>query len=542
MKYTSRKILFPLVASTLLFSCQQQEKKASQPNIILILVDDMGYSDISPFGSEIRTPNLQKLADEGLIMTRFYNAARCCPSRASLLTGLYPHQTGLAAMADQRYDIEGYQGYLSDNAATIAELLKSDSYRTYMTGKWHVGDIPSSVPSARGFDRTYAFLNGATSYYNLEPYRDSSWIEITGSIDLTMHLDGKDYVPPDTGFYTTNAYTDYAIKFIKEDSALNKPFFLYLSYNAPHWPLHAPEEDIQKYEGKYMAGWDALRKKRFKMQKELGVIPADTKLSPTDARWLDWNRFTPGEIERYDRKMAVYAAMIDRMDQNIGKLLNYLEETHQLSNTLIIFLSDNGGDRSDEIAFTDNYDKSGPIGSERSFTGYGPGWANTSNTPFREAKARTFFGGIASPFIAWYPSYINSGDVVDFQGHINDIMPTILDYASVDYPHEYNGNELPPLPGRSLRSIWEGDHEQRIGPLFFEHFGNRAVIDGEWKLVSLANENWELYDVINDPVELNNLVDSLPEKALELEELYENWADSLNVLPLDKHEEHKLKR
>jgi arylsulfatase len=536
------KITSTFLAGSIIFSCSTGEQDSKLPNIVLILADDMGYSDISPYGSEIHTPNLEKLANEGVIMTRFYNAARCCPSRASLLTGLYPHQTGLAAMADQRFDIEGYQGFLSDNAVTIAEVLKMQSYRTYMAGKWHVGDVPSSTPDERGFDRSFVFLNGATSYYNIEPYRDSSWIERVGPIELSMELDGESYTPPESGYYATDAYTDYAISFIEKDKGDNKPFFLYLAYTAPHWPLHAPEDDIQKYEGRYKQGWHELRLERFRKQKELGIVPEQAVLSPTNAVWLNWNDFTPGDIERYDRKMAVYAAMTDRMDQNIGKLLESLEEQGELQNTLVIFLSDNGGDRSDEIGFTDSYDKSGPIGSEQSFTGYGPGWANASNTPFRKAKARTFFGGIATPFIAWYPSYVNSGDIIDYQGHINDIMPTILDYANIEYPGEYNSNLLPGLPGQSLRKIWEGEHSRRKDPLFFEHFGNRAVIDGDWKLVSLVNENWELYNIKNDPVELNNLIDSLPEKAKILENLYSNWADSLTVLDIKDHDKHRLKR
>jgi arylsulfatase len=411
-----------------------------------------------------------------------------------------------------------------------------------MSGKWHVGDIPGSKPHDRGFDKSYAFLNGATSYYNLKPYRDSSWLKITGSIELSMELNGENYTPPEEGFYTTDTYTDYAISFIKEDLEKNQPFFLYLAYNAPHWPLHAPEEVTQKYVGKYKKGWDVLRKERFEKQMKLGVLPPNAVLSPTEPGWLSWEEFSEEEMERYDRKMAVYAAMVDRMDQNIGRLVAFLDETEKLNNTLIIFLSDNGADRSDEIGHTNDYDKSGPIGSEKSFTGYGPGWANASNTPFRKFKARTFYGGIASPLVAWFPAYINSGDIVNCQGQIIDLMPTILDYAGVEYPQKIEGNSLPVLPGISLRSIWEGEHKQRNEPLFFEHFGSRAIIYKDWKLVSDARQPWELYNIMNDPVEMHNLVDSLPDKASELESRYNNWADSLNVLLLDEHEEHRIER
>lgn len=541
---SSKSFLIFSFLPVLLPSCTTTENKNSEesPNIILILADDMGYSDISPFGSEISTPNLQTLADQGMLMTRFYNAARCCPSRSSILTGLYPHQTGLAAMADLRYDTEGYQGYLSDHCITIAEALKTSGYNTYMCGKWHVGDEKPNTPAMRGFDKSFAFLNGATSYYNIDPYRDSSWINIAGSISLKMELNGELYLPPDSGYYSTDAYTDYAIRFISEQENKDEPFFLYLAYTAPHWPLHAPEDVINKYLGNYRKGWDDLRQTRYARQKKLGIIPEDTPLSPGDSKSLNRAEFSDQEIDRFDRKMAVYAAMIDRMDWNIGRLVAYLEESGELDNSLILFLSDNGGARSNEIPHTNNYDKSGLIGSPQSFTGYGPGWANASNTPFRELKATAFFGGIATPFIAWYPAMIKAGSQSDYQGHINDLMPTLLEITGTEYPETYNGKALHALPGSSLVPVWTGESCQREKPLFFEHFGSRAIIKDNWKLVSFAHKDWELYNIINDPVELNNLADSMPDKLNQLKQEYESWADSLQVLEINDHQAHRLKK
>lgn len=538
---SSKSVLtLPLIAGSLLFSCSTETPEQQAPNIILILADDMGYSDISPFGAEIETPTLQKLADEGMIMTRFYNSARCCPTRASLLTGLYPQSAGQGAMADQTFSLEEYQGYLTDHSVTIAEMLRLKGYNTYMCGKWHIGDEESSLPHNRGFDKSLVFLNGATSYFNHKPYRDSAWLDITGSVELTVLLNGQEYTPPEEGYYTTDAWTDYAIGFIREDARDEKPFFLYMAYNAPHWPLHAKEEDIEKYLGRYDAGWTEIRRERFRKQQELGILPENCKLSPDDSKWLDWSGFNDSLKSRYSRKMAVHAAMIDCMDRNIGRILSTLEETGDAGNTLILFLSDNGGATSDEIAYTNSLDKSGPIGSEQSFTGYGPGWSNVSNTPWRENKAKMFFGGINTPFVAWYPGVIQPGTVTAFPGHITDVMPTFLELAGLDFPGEYNGKTLKPLPGHSLVPLFRGEEPETSRTLFFEHFGERAIIDQNWKLVSFSRSPWELYNLDEDPSELNNRVNELPEVAENLMKKYQAWADSTGVIPIEDHKKYRI--
>ena len=540
MKIVHSKIFLGIAGSMSLLSCSPQAEKYNPPNIIVILADDMGYSDVGCFGSEISTPNIDSLASEGIIFTRFTNEGRCCPSRASLLTGLYPHQAGMAAMADVHYNTHEYQGFLSDQAVTIAELLKLKGYSTYFSGKWHVGDKDPHIPSKRGFDRSFAFLNGASSYYNIMPYRDSSWITITGSIGLKMLYDGEDYLPPAEGYYSTDAYTEKAIDFINADRDNGNPFFLYLAYTAPHWPLHAPEENIIKYEGRYDVGWDVIRKKRFENQKNLGIVPEDAELAPLLSGVKSWDSLDQERKERYSRKMTVFAAMIDRLDWNIGRLVKRLRESGNLDNTMIIFLSDNGGDSTDEIGHTSHYNKSGKIGSPQSFTGYGPGWATVSNTPFRERKATMFFGGTATPFIIRFPGMISPGSSSTFQGNIIDIMPTILELAHIRYPGEYNGHAIPSLPGESLLPVLTGEKSERENPLYFEHFGSRAMIEGDWKIVSLAKNPWELHHIRPDLTEMEDSSVNYPERFMYMSGMFQQWADSIGIIPADELNSHKL--
>ncbi|HRR15736.1 MAG TPA: sulfatase-like hydrolase/transferase, partial [Bacteroidales bacterium] len=323
------------IAGAHIFSAQiSAQKSEAKPNIILILADDMGYSDIGCFGSEIKTPNLDRLAQQGLRMTQFYNASRSCPTRASLLTGLYQHQAGIGDMVSN-LGYPSYQGYLNEKCVTIAEVLKMNGYRTYMSGKWHVGSQSEVHPLRRGFDRYFGLIDGAGSYFKPIAYRPNMK-------PVRWMLDDKDFFPPDTGFYMTDAIGDYALSFIKERDK-NEPFFLYMAFTAPHWPLHALPEDIEKYRGKYMMGWDKLREERYNRMLSMGIIDPSVRLSPRDVRVPQWDTLPEATKKMWDLRMAVYAAMIDRMDQNIGKVISYLEKTGEMDNTLIIFLSDNGG-------------------------------------------------------------------------------------------------------------------------------------------------------------------------------------------------------
>ncbi len=514
------------------FSAYPQTKK--RPNIIVILADDMGYSDIGCFGSEIQTPNLDDLARNGLKMTNFYNASRCCPSRASLLTGLYQHQAGVGDMMNTRPQ-SAYQGYLNKSCVTIAEALKPAGYNTFIAGKWHVGQAPEHWPLKRGFDRYYGLIDGAASYFGLYPYRPNQ--------NLTIALDDKP-VTPDKDYYSTNAYTDYAIKFIEESESSGKPFFLYLAYQAPHWPLHALPEDIARYRGKYEAGWDKLREARFKKMKGLGILDKNTVLSPRDKQVSDWESLNADEKERWEEKMEVYAAMIDRMDQNIGKLRNRLKELGEDQNTVIMFLSDNGG--SNESIRGNGFlpeiieAAQKPASDPTSFTSYGFAGANLSNTPFRLFKHWEYEGGTATPFIAWGPSVIMKGNVSSQPAHIIDLMSTCLDLAGVKYPKTYKGNTIKPIEGLSLVPLFKGREWKGHEALYFEHEGNKAVRQGDWKIVSGFPENkWRLYNLKADRSELVDLSDKHKPKVKELVFLYDSWAKRAEVIPFEELNSNK---
>lgn len=518
-------------------NAQQRHKNAAKkrPNIIIILADDMGYSDIGCYGSETQTPNLDELGRSGVKMTQFYNASRCCPTRASLMTGLYQHQAGVGDMMNTRKE-PAYQGYLNQNCVTIAEALKAGGYTTLMAGKWHIGQAPEHWPVKRGFDHYFGLIDGASSYFNpTMPYRPKQ--------KLTIALDDKEFTPG-PNWYSTNAYADYALKFIDGNTNTGKPFFLYMAFTSPHWPIQALPDDIAKYKGKYMMGWDKLREARLARQKAMGILPQDAKLSPRDSNLPDWDSLTPEEKDKWDTKMAVYAAMIDRMDQNIGRIRAKLKELHQEKNTIIMFLSDNGAS-SESIkgpGFTPEVlaASSKPASDPTSFTSYEFWGANVSNTPFRLFKHWEYEGGTATPFIANYPDVIKPGGIISRPAHIIDLMATCLDIAKVSYPQTYNGNKVIPTEGISLVPLLEGQKWAGHNALFFEHEGNRAVRQGEWKLVSQKPLNkWELYHIKTDRSELNDLSAKYPDKVAAMEALYNEWAARAGVIPFEKLEKRK---
>jgi len=513
---------------------QEKEKKNNpkRPNILLILADDMGYSDLGFMGSGIETPNIDRLGKEGLIFNQIYNTARCCPTRASLLTGLYSHNTGMGWMTASNLGHPGYTGDLNDQCATFAQVLSQYGYKTYMTGKWHVTydkfmkpDGPKhSWPIQRGFDKYYGHLTGGGGYYhpgNL--IYNNEWLEI-----------------PDD-FYLTTAVSDSTVAFIQHhlETEPDKPFMFYLAYYAPHRPLHAPQKYVSKYRGKFMEGWDVLRERKFNRLKELGMIKDSEKLSARPSDIPAWDSLSDHEKKIWDARMAVYAAMIDCMDEGIGKVLNLLEEKGELDNTVIFFLSDNGGcaegqgkkDLTDEEILA--------LGNEFPMQSYRKEWANVSNVPFRLYKKDTYEGGISTPMLVRWPNGIKEKNkIVPQMGHVIDLMPTILDLAGAKYPEEINGIQLHPLQGMSLVPAFHGEIFNR-GPLFFEHQSNRAVIDGEWKLVSRGTKKppytgpWHLYNLELDRTETTDLSDQYPEKVKELSELWDQWASNNNVYPLD---------
>lgn len=520
-----------------------QSHQNEKPNIVLILADDLGFSDLGCYGSEILTPNLDRLAADGVQFTQFYNTARCCPSRTALLTGLYPHQAGVG---DMSFDLElsGYRGRLNDNCVTIAQILHEAGYFTAMTGKWHLGQEHGVTPWNRGFDRSLSHQYGAVyfkNYPNESPFKPDRNTQIfLDSHPLTL----DDPTLPQQ-WYSTDLWTDYGLKFIDEARSTQKPFFLYLAYCAPHFPLQALPEDITRYRGKYMVGWDKLRKQRYARQLDMGIIPSKWKLSPRgeglkSPTWKAngspipaWDSLSEDVKDRQDLRMAIYAAMIDRLDQNVGRIVKHLEKNDQLNNTLILFLSDNGACISGDV-FGFNVDNvpSELWGTAKSYISHGTGWSNASNTPFRKLKCFTHEGGIATPLIAHWPKGIaHPGTITGEVGHVIDIMATCIDVAGAEYPKHHLSQAITPLEGKSLIPVFQKGKREGHVALFWEHTGNRAIRAGRWKLVSEYTQPWELYDMEADRAELNNLADKMPEKVRELETMYDNYARKSCVEP-----------
>lgn len=487
---------------------------SSRPNIVVIMADDLGFSDLGCYGSEIATPHLDRLAAGGLRFTQFYNTARCCPTRAALLTGLYPHQAGMGHM-EVDFGQAGYRGYLNDRCVTIAEVLRTAGYRTCMAGKWNVGPTRPHWPVDRGFEHYFGLLRGAADYFDprVGPRaRPDAYAED----DHVFSAFGDD-------FYATDAFTDHAVRWI-DDAPADAPFFLYVAYTAPHSPLQARPEDIAKYRGKYRAGWDELRPRRHARQIELGLVDAQTPLPPRDRRVPAWSDVKDQDYE--DLKMSVFAAQVDRLDQGIGRIVAALERKGALQDTLMLFLSDNGGDGERESSTKDL-----PPGPKASSHIYGRGWAQLSNTPFRGYKHESLEGGIATPLIAHWPRAIRTAGVTHEPGHVIDIMATCVDVAGAAYPKHRDGREIAPLEGKSLADIFRAGRRTPHAALYWEHEGHRAVRQGRWKLVALHGEPWQLYDLAADRGEAHDLAASDPGKVHELTVLYSAWAERSSVLP-----------
>jgi arylsulfatase len=494
-----------------------EEKPSAKPNIIVILVDDMGFSDIGCYGSEIPTPNIDALAAGGLRFTQFYNTGRCCPTRAALLTGLYSHQTGVGHMTEDK-GLPGYQGHLNESCATFAEMLRPAGYFTAMSGKWHVGQNAGVTPKSRGFDRS---LNApAGGFYQ------------PGAPRAELFLNGEKLANEDTrlpkDWYTTDLWTTFGLKFIDEAKTANKPFFLYLAHNAPHFPLQAPAEDIAKFRGKYKAGWDALRKQRHAKQIELGIVDKAWPAAPRPAAIKSWDALTDERKDHFDHLMAVYAAVVSRMDRSIGDLVAGLKQRRMFDNTLILFMSDNGGNA-----------EAGPPGraegdptAAASNWFCGESWAFLQNTPFRRYKHFNHEGGIATPLIAHWPAGIPARNELRAQpSHLIDIMATCVDVAAATPLKELNGKPLTPLEGRSLVPAFANKPIERDA-LYWEHEGNAAVRVGDMKLVRMGSKGtWELYDLKTDRTEQHDLAPSRPDQVKELSEKWEIWAKRANVIP-----------
>ena len=513
-----------------------------QPDIIVIMADDAGFSDFGCYGGEIETPALDKLASNGLRFSQFYNTGRCCPSRAALLSGVYQHQAGMGHMTKDR-GIPSYSGTILPHVPTLAERLRKGGYRTMMTGKWHLGTELKQSPVARGFDRFYGTRNFIDSYFTVLKH-------------CQVFLDDKEVLPgtetpvnhlhPNQEWYTTDDFTDYALHFMDESFKRHaeKPLFLYLAYNAPHFPLHAREEDTKKYRGRFRdVGWDKLRRQRYERMVKLGLIKKEWALSPLDVS--KWETYDAKQRDELDFKMALYSAIIDRMDQNIGRIVEKLEEAGRLDNTLIMFMVDNGvpgtgvhdwrglfakNGRHPETR-VDNYAEWGRRGGWSSSSGRG--WANLSNSPFRMYKRYTHEGGVATPLIVHWPAGVKAkGTLRHAPSHLIDIAPTCLAAA---------GLKGKGIEGESLLPVFAQD-QKKERTLFWEHEGNRAVRKGDYKLVAMHNTPWELYDMSKDRSELKDLASAMPKKTAELRSAWEAWAKRVGAMPWDEVNVKKKKK
>ena len=514
-----------------------------RPNIVLIMNDDMGFSDIGCYGGEVETPNLDRLAGSGVRFTQAYNTARCCPTRASLLTGLHPHQAGVGHMTAE-WDLDGYRGDLNDRCVTMAEVLGDAGYSTYMSGKWHVtrhieaNGPKHSWPRQRGFDRYYGIITGAADYF----------------APKTLTRENE---PAESGddYYITDAISDQAVDYINGHAASGSenPFFTYVAYTAPHWPLHALPEDLERYRGRFDAGWDQLREERLERMVDMGITHGSWRLTHRDPSQLPWEEAPDKEWQA--RRMEVYAAQIDRMDQGIGRIADSLEETGQLDNTLLVFLADNGGCAEEveghwfgdpgQNAICQKHTNDGRLvaignepdhmpGGQETYQSYGVPWANLSNTPFRLYKHWTHEGGISTPLIAHWPEGMEArGEYRHQPCQLPDMMATFIDAAGADYPSERNGKPIYPLEGFSLLPALEDTPTDRDA-VYLEHEGNCALRQGQWKLVNRFPGDWELYDMEADRTEVNDLAPGESARVREMSGMWREWAERCCVLPWDE--------
>ena len=487
---------------TLAFTCVGPITAAdSRPNIVLIMCDDMGFSDLSCYGSEIQTPNLDRLAKGGLRFTDFHNNAKCSETRASLMTGLWHQQS---------------QNLKQPGHVTLAEVLRTAGYRTYMSGKWHL----KSTPCERGFDRYFGFLSGAINFFT-----GTDWQKNENLMRIDCHV----YEPGDD-FYSTNAFTDFAIEFLESEQdtegRADKPFFLYLAHNAPHFPLHALPEDIEKFRGAYSRGWDTIRKERHQRLRELGIVDDTWRLSTRDPKVEPWSDLSKEEKQFLEPMMEVYAAMIHRLDLNIGRLVQHLKSTGQFDNTLILFLSDNGACTYQRLR-TD-VKVPGPVDSD---IAYDARWANMCNTPLRLYKQYAHEGGTLTPMIAHWPAGIKArGELCHFPSHLVDIMPTITELAQTEYPTSFNDQDIYKMEGTSLISAFsDPTNKVRAKEIFWEFSGNHAVRSGDWKIVAERGKSWELYHLAKDRSETLDLSEALPKKVAELAKTYDDWAERVGA-------------
>ncbi len=516
-----------------------------RPNVLLIVADDMGYSDIGSFGGEISTPTLDALAEEGVRLTNFHVLPSCSPTRSVLLSGVDNHQAGLGTMGEfktpEMEDYPGYAGYLNFEVAALPEVLRANGYKTYMAGKWHLGFEEETSPHARGFDETFILVPGGGSHW-------SDQRPLSPPQPMVYRRNGEIVKELPDDFYSTTYYTDMLLEWLQADQANDRPFFAYLSYTAPHDPLHAPAEFIDKYRGAYGEGWDVLRDRRLQALKDRGIVPKDAESYPRLPGVEGWDEMSPESREEAARDMEVYAAMVDYMDGQIKRVFDYLKEIGEYDNTLVVFFSDNGANGAHPTAYpgwteewATSFDNSlENRGLPNSFIEMGPGWAQASMAPSRMFKGFTAEGGIRSPFIAKMPGpQANAASVNHSFFHVRDVMPTILDLAGIGAPSQIDGREVRELQGQSVLDLLDGSAEAPYagaGRVGYELFGLKAFFDGDWKILWMPSPfgsgEWELYDLSEDPAELNNLAADHPEQLESMIEMWERFKEENTVLDI----------
>ena len=536
-------------------SGEPNAQEDGRPNILLIVADDMGFSDLGSFGGEIRTPTLDALAESGVRFTNFYVAPTCSPTRSMLLSGTDMHVAGLGNMdeftAPNQLGAPGYEGVLNDRVVSVAALLKNGGYHTYMAGKWHLGKEPEHLPAAHGFERDFSMLDGGGSYWS-----DRKGV---GAEFPRVHYthDGEYVQELPSSYYSSEYFTDEIIDNIEENRGDGRPFFAYLAFQAPHDPYGLQEDWLRRYKGKYGMGWDALRNMRLERMKELGIVPQQTALA--ERMWFipRWSDLAPLFRVLQARKMELYAALVENMDYQIGRVVDYLKETGEYDNTVIIFCSDNGAEGNDLAAVVGNqrgtlgmlfhaanWGKTDPSawGRPGSWSAYGAQWAQVSMTPFRLYKGWLAEGGIRSPLVVAGPGVTGDGRLNHSPLHVKDLAPTMLEIAGVEQPDTWEGRELAPMQGRSLVELLAGDVDSARGPedwIGFEHWGNRAIRQGDWKLLWLhepmGKGRWELFNLADDPAERNDLAEELPQKVAELTAFWDEYVTTNGVILPDRH-------
>jgi len=548
-----RNIVAYILATLLLTGCNEVDVTSPRPNILLIVADDLGYTDMGAYGSEIRTPNLDNLAAEGLLLTDFYAAPTCSPTRAMLLSGTDHHLAGLGTMYGgwdtNQVDQRGYEAHLNQDVVSVSSILRDSGYHTYMAGKWHLGGAPELQPPSRGFEQSFYLVQGGASHFS-----DRQGLTETVVVE---YLENGEVTALPADFYSTTYYTDKMIGYIDQNRADGNPFFGYLAYTSPHWPLQVPTEDMDLYKGIYDGGYEKLREIRISRLRALGIIDEATVAAMAPPYITSWQELSADEQKVEARKMELYAAMVENLDRNIGRVINHLKETGEFENTFIMFMSDNGAEGNDIGTLGDNeewiprsFDNSlENMGKVNSYIHYGAGWAQASGGPFRDYKSFVSEGGIKVPAIIHYADLDYDGDMDEEMMSVKDLAPTLLELANTQHPGSiYKGREVFPISGKSLlphlrnQQLPVYDADDING---WELFGRQAIRQGSWKMVTQAppfgNGKWQLFNLDDDPAETSDLAAENPGKVAALAVLWQDYKTRNNIiLPINGENPYAL--